>query len=159
MPRTYRLEPRSVFSSEFTAAPAEGDAPAFSPSIDAFAEEGTMVDDAGRSLSIAKHGLGSGHWSLQIDGMTLAQAHKLDAFSRSFSLDPAGGGGSFALRAEHPLARSFLMLRGDTQIGSIAPDGPFTRRATLEFADDVDPRIALFCFWLAALMWRRTARE
>jgi hypothetical protein len=64
--------------------------------------------------------------------------------------------GDLVLRAESPLGGSFSVDRGRNVIARIAPDHPFTRRASIEvLTDKWDFAIMSFLFWLVVLMWRR----
>ncbi len=53
---------------------------------------------------------------------------------------------------------STLDVRGRV-VGHIRPEHPFTRRARVECAADIPEPDQLFAFWLAALTWRRAARN
>lgn len=123
-----------------------------------FGEGGRILYQSGGTvvLAVAKPHLFTGRWFLGRDGATIAEARKTDALSRRFELRTKTE--LFLLRPEAMLGRAFLMLHAGTPVGRIAPHHAFTRRADCRFAEELDPPIALFAFWLAALMWRRQAR-
>jgi hypothetical protein len=117
-------------------------------------EQGSMTI-GGEYHGVRKHGVFSGHWTLEAHSAAIATAQKANAFTRSFHL--ATTSGSVALSAQSALERTML-LHGAGFDGVIAPVHPFTRRATIT-GQIPDFRTACFAFWLTVLLWRRAAHS
>jgi hypothetical protein len=118
-------------------------------------EQGAITDDD-RRFEVCKHGVFSGHWTLDHGRESVASAHKASAFTRTFEIEAAEG--SLVLSAESAVGRSFHLERSGEQIATLRPDHAFTRRATIEFlADACDFATVCFAFWLVVLTWRRAA--
>lgn len=117
-----------------------------------------VIETDGQYLEIRKHGMMSGHWTLEQDWKPIVTAQKSNPFTRTFVLEDEQG--TLRLYAQSPLGRSFLLERGNREIASLEPVHPFTRRATID-ADTRDCRFVTlaFCFWLVALTWRRAAKN
>ena len=121
-----------------------------------FGEQGEIAF-AGTTYQVVKHGLMSGRWSL-LDGIkTLAEAHKPSALFREFEIRI--GPQRLHLKAESALARSYRLQSDTGCSGEIWPAHPFTRRAFMRCSPATPPLTQLFCFWLAALTWRRSAQN
>lgn len=118
-------------------------------------EQGAVTAD-GTRLEIRKHGVLSGHWTLEHEGNEVASAQKSNAFSRTFEIqDPSG---HLVLRAVSALGRSFHLERSGEVVATVSPDHLFTRRATIEIlAEQWDLPTVCFSFWLVVLTWRRAA--
>jgi hypothetical protein len=115
-------------------------------------EQGVITAD-GIPFDVRKHGVFSGHWTLDHDGQSVASAEKSSAFTRS--LEIRGAEDILLLRAESALGRSFRIERSAEVIVTIRPDHVFTRRATIEtLGQKWDFRLVCFAFWLVVLMWR-----
>tara|TARA_R100000027_G_scaffold8406_1_gene6229 strand:+ start:10191 stop:10670 length:480 start_codon:yes stop_codon:yes gene_type:complete len=148
--------PKSIFSWDFIIRES-GDL-----SNKGFVEFNWMTEQGSirfldKSFSVDKRDWLSGHWSLVLDDQKIAQAEKVSAFSRSFELSTEEG--ALRLKASNPLQRRFEILSGDSCIGRIAPVGPFVRKAQIRCAETVSVETQLFCFWLAALMWKRSSQS
>ena len=61
--------------------------------------------------------------------------------------------------AAAPIGRTFHISTAGTTQGTIRPAHPFTRRAFVECNDSVPELVQLFAFWLAALTWKRAAKN
>jgi hypothetical protein len=105
--------------------------------------------------AVSKHGVFSGHWSLDSNQETIYTAQKSSAFTRSFEV--TGASGSAVLRARSAFGRT-MVFQGTGVDCEISPAHPFTRRAFIN-GDYDDFRRVSFAFWLAALVWRRSARN
>lgn len=120
-------------------------------------EHGTIKVD-GTPFDIQKHGVFSGHWTLNHEGQEVISAQKSTAFTRTFKIqDPRG---ELVLRAKSPLGRSFHLERSNDVVATMSPDHAFTRRATISiFTKQYDLPTLYFSFWLVVLMWRRAAQR
>jgi hypothetical protein len=61
----------------------------------------------------------------------------------------------YTLRAKSPFRRQLLLLEGSTQIGSISPDGLFTRKAEVELPQALPLFLKVFIIWLAMTIWKQ----
>jgi hypothetical protein len=52
------------------------------------------------------------------------------------------------------LRRQLLLFEGSKQIGSIAPEGPFTSKASVEFSQTFPMFLQVFVIWLAMMLWK-----
>jgi hypothetical protein len=148
------LVPRSLCSWDFSATGlSSGTA---SVEYNWASEQGRILA-APASYEIRKHGVFSGHWTLEHAGSVVAEAHKPSAMFRSFEV--TDGGTRLTIRAESALSRVFEIEAAQRVIGRVRPDHAFTRRSTLDCPDSVPEHIQLFAFWLAALTWRRAANN
>ncbi len=143
--------PRSAFSKQFYVHGGQdlrGDVEY------RLATEQGSLNWGGETFGVRKHGPGSGYWTLEHRGEILADAQKPSAFRRRLLVETADLKLELCPRSAY--RRAFDVLQGGRVIGTIEPDHAFTRRATLEFGEDIAEHIQLFCFWLVALMWRRS---
>lgn len=122
--------------------------------FDWMGEQGTITID-GESHDVHKHGVFSGHWTMDSNSTTVATAQKSSAFTRSFELATSSGG--VILRAQSTFGRTML-LEGPGFDGAITPDHPFTRQSSITGRIS-DFRIACFAFWLTVLLWRRASQS
>jgi hypothetical protein len=53
--------------------------------------------------------------------------------------------------------RAFELLDGERQIGAIAPESAWTRRATADLPPDWPAPITAFVIWLVIILWKRDA--
>jgi hypothetical protein len=146
--------PRSLCSWEFQVS-GLSTGPAILD-FDFFTEYG-RISIGGTEHAIRKHGILSGHWTLELDETTLAEAKKPNALSRTF--DIRSGPTQLTVRAHTALTRRFDLFQGGETVGMIRPEHPFTRRAVIECDSSVPEAVQLFAFWLVVLTWRRSARN
>lgn len=64
-------------------------------------------------------------------------------------------GRQYTLRANSPFRRQLLLLEGSTQIGSISPEGLFTRTAEVELPQTLPLFLKVFIIWLAMTIWKQ----
>ena len=142
--------PKGIFSWAFSL---EGGGHRASVGLDWIVEQGAITAD-GMEFRVSKHGVLSGHWTLEREGREMASAQKANPFTRTFDMQIPSG--SLVLRAASALLRSFRLERSGELLASISPDHAFTRRAMIKtFAQDLDMPTICFSFWLAVLTWRR----
>jgi hypothetical protein len=147
-------EPCSIFNWDFDVLGA--DAGQASMTLDFWFEQGTITL-GGDQFTIRKHGMMSGHWSLEKGDEPIADAVKPSALFRSF--DVLTEGLTLTVAAQSPFTRRFNIFAGNEVIGVVRPTAWFFRRTVIECPASVPETIQLFCFWLAVLTWRRTARS
>jgi hypothetical protein len=125
-------------------------------SFNFFTEQGAITLGPGE-FTIRKHGPLSGHWTLEQNGQSVAEAYKPNALFRRFELRAIET--PLIVKACSPFSRRFEILVGDNPVGTIWPAHLFTRRAFMECTPDIPELAQLFAFWLVALTWRRQARD
>jgi hypothetical protein len=121
-----------------------------------FTEQGAITLGPGE-FTIRKHGPLSGHWTLEQNGQSVAEAYKPNALFRRFELNAIET--PLTVQARSPFTRRFEILRDDSRLGNIWPAHLFTRRAFMECTPDIPELAQLFAFWLVVLTWRRQARD
>lgn len=123
---------------------------------DWLAEQGRIMGP-GLDYEIRKHGMFSGHWTLESVGQVVSDARKPSAMIRSFEI--TGREVGFMLRAASPLTRVFEISMNQRVVGRISPVHAFTRRATVACSDAIPEHLQLFAFWLVGLTWKRSANN
>jgi hypothetical protein len=68
-------------------------------------------------------------------------------------------GREYTLRKPSVWRRTFVLMDGERQIGSIAPESMWSRRATAELPHDWPTPIKLFVIWLVIVLWKRDAES
>jgi hypothetical protein len=96
-----------------------------------------------------------GDFVLEHAGTTLARATKPSAFHRLFEIRYMER--SYTLKAKSTFGRSYVLLDGSTEIGTLELESWWTRRATAHLPDDWPMPIKSFAVWLAIVMWKRDA--
>jgi hypothetical protein len=91
---------------------------------------------------------------LEVDGLDY-DVYRESPFG-DFILQHAG---SILARATKPSAfrRSFVILDGETEVGSIVPENSFTRRAMVTLPDGWPLPVQSFAMWLTVIHWKRDA--
>ena len=92
--------------------------------------ETAVLTIEGRRCRVYREGLMSGAFLLESAGTVLARAEKPSAFRRTLRIHYEGRG--FTLRATSVSRRYFVLLDGSRQIGSLAPNSVFARRAAVD---------------------------
>jgi hypothetical protein len=117
-----------------------------------YGEKGAFAVD-GVQYEINREGL-LGDFVLESGAAAIARATEPSLFRRTFVI--SHGSREFTLRAQSPILRTFLVEEGGKRIGSIAPEGVFTRKAAVDLPGLPLP-VTLFLVWLTVLFWRRQA--
>ena len=116
-------------------------------------EQGNITVDE-MPFKVRKHGMLSGHWSLDRGEEQVVSGKKTTAFTRTFEIQDSVD--NLVLLAESTFTRSFRVERSGNVIAKIYPDHSFTRRATIDtFAQYLNFTTMAFSFWLVVLTWRR----
>lgn len=146
--------PRGICSWDFRL---DGDGHQATLEFNWVGEQGYITAD-GVSFEVCKHGMLSGHWTLDSAGVEIASGQKSTAFTRTFEIRDRKE--TLLLRAESPFGRSFRIERSGDVIATVFPDHLLTRRATIETLDCKVGFITIcFSFWLVVLTWRRAANS
>lgn len=143
--------PTSLCSWDFTL---NGDSHHSLLTVNHLSEQGTALID-GESFDIRKHGMTSGHWTLDNQVGTVLSAQKSSPFTRAFDFQTEAG--LVTLAAASAFGRTML-IQGSGFNAAITPVHPFTRRATISETGP-DYRVVCFAFWLTILLWRRAANN
>jgi hypothetical protein len=85
----------------------------------------------------------------------IARAHRPRKLFREFIVEHADR--RYTLCAKSPFRRQFLLLDGGKQVGSISPEGLFTRKAAVELPQSLPLYLQLFIVWLAMTLWKHEA--
>jgi hypothetical protein len=134
-----------------------------------------FVTDAGRQLaefnlsSWREHGVVSvdgidyrlcressfGDFVLEHAGSVIARATKPSAFRREFVIRYKEK--PYTLRAKSALSRTYVVLDGSMEVGSITPENWLTRKANVDLPDDWPFLLKSFAMWLTIIHWKRDA--
>lgn len=82
----------------------------------------------------------------------VARADRRRSWLREFSIEHSGH--HYTLRPMAAFRRSFLLLEGSTQVGTIFPNGLFTRKAAVELPQALPLFLRVFIIWLAMTLWK-----
>ena len=85
----------------------------------------------------------------------IARAERPRWWSRKFIIEHSGR--RYTLRAKSLLSRQLLLFEGSQRIGSIAPEGLFTTKASVEFPQTLPMFLQVFIIWLAMTVWKGEA--
>jgi hypothetical protein len=146
--------PKSLFSWSFEVH-GLSNGPA-SLAFEFFKEQGS-ISLRGAKFHVRKHGFLSGHWSLELDGKSYADALKPNAMFRLFEV--SAGAVQLTVKAQSAFTRRYDIISGGQVIGRIQPAHVFTRRGFIDCDSVVPEVVQLFSFWLAVITWRRSARS
>lgn len=99
----------------------------------------------------------SGDFIIEAAGRELARATKPSAFRDTMIVHY--GGKDYTLRKPSIWRRAFALMDGERQIGSIAPESAWSRRATADLPPDWPVPIKAFVIWLVIILWKRDAKS
>jgi len=100
-----------------------------------------------------REGSMSGAFILEHAGSVLARAEKPSAFRRELVISHAGR--EYTLRPESLFRRAFVLMDGSRQVGSLAPNSAFTRKAAADLPPHLPLPVRMFIVWLTVISWRR----
>jgi hypothetical protein len=122
----------------------------------AWGSESATIRIGSETYRTYRQGFMSGLFLLEsANGGIFATADKPSAFVRSFQL--TFDGQTFALEAESAFFRKFILRDRGEVIGSIYPNGIFTRASTIDLPESFPLPLRAFMFWLVALLWKRAS--
>lgn len=142
--------PKKWFSWDFTVT--EGDRAIADIDISWWREQGVLTVQ-GVGYRVYREGMMRGDFILEAAGSVVARAQKPSAFRRSFIVGHEGK--RFTLRAKSAGRQTFLLLDGEREIGSLSPEGIFTRRAVVDLPPTLPLPMKVFIIWLAVILWKR----
>jgi hypothetical protein len=115
-------------------------------------EKGALAIDGARYRVYREAPL-SGAFVLAGAGGVLARAEKPSVFRREFVVRHAGR--EYTLRPRSMFRRAFVLLDGSREVGSLAPQSAFTRKAAADLPHDLPLPVRAFIVWLILVSWRR----
>ena len=83
----------------------------------------------------------------------VARTEQPRKWRRELIIDHAGR--RYTLRAKSGFRREFLLLDGPVKIGSISPEGLFTRRADADLPKFFPLYLQVFIIWLVMTLWKQ----
>jgi hypothetical protein len=119
-----------------------------------WADKGELTVE-GVTYTARREGVMSGAFLLESTAGVVARATKPSALRRSLIVEHSGR--QYTLRAASALRREFVLLDGSTRIGSLSPEGIFTRRAAVDLPSTLPLTVRVFIIWLAAMLWKHEA--
>ena len=149
-----KVVPKSWFSWDFRVL--DGERSVAEIEFSRWSEKGRLILGSA-SLDVHREGWMSGAFVLQADGVVVARAEKPSAFHRSYAIEC--GEKRYTLRAESVFGRAFVLLDGTKVLGSVSPEGLFSRRARADISAELPLPLRIFILWLALLLWRRAANS
>ncbi len=111
----------------------------------------------GREYPLHREGVVGGDFILEGDDAVMARAAKLSPFSRSFEVILRDR--SYVLKRMNLFSRKYLIMFGDREVGSIAPEGIPSLRLKAVFPEELSLPVKVFMFWLVALQRKRAAKR
>jgi hypothetical protein len=142
--------PRRWFSWDFTVT--DGSRSVATIDVSWWREQGTLTI-GGADHRVFREGMLSGDFVLEAAGSVVARACKPSAFRAVFAVEHAGR--RYTLRRESMLRRRMVLLEGDRTIGSLSPQGWFSRRAEVDLPSDLPLAARVFVILLAVILWKR----
>ena len=145
------LAPRHWYSWDFFVF--DGDRQLAEFNLSSWREKGVVSVDGVDYHLYRESALGD--FVLQHAGSVIARATKPSAFRREFVIRYKEK--PYTLLAKSAFSRTFVVLDGSTEIGSIAPERLTTRRAMADLPDNWPLLLKSFAMWLTIVQWKREA--
>ncbi len=142
--------PNHWFSWDFTVM--EGSQSVADIDVSSWREKGLLTVQ-GVTYEVYREGLMSGAFILESAGSVLARAEKPSAFRRSFIIEHVGR--QYTLCATSAFRREFLLSEDSREIGSLSPEGIFTRRTRVDLPEELPLPVKVFIIWLSIILWKR----
>lgn len=149
---TMTIEPKHWYSWDFDARGEDGVSIDFD--LSHWREKGVITVD-GVEHRVFREGWMSGDFVMERDGQAIVRAEKPSAFRNAFIVSVEGR--QYTLRKKSFARRAFVLMQGDTEVGSLAPDTFWKRRATVSLPADLPAPVRAFITWLAIILWKREA--
>jgi hypothetical protein len=122
--------------------------------LSAWRERADIMIDGG-THRVFREGAVSGDFIIERGGLKLARATKPSAFRNMFIVHYNGR--DYTLRKRSVWGRTFELMDGERQIGSIERTSWWTRRAAADLPSDWPVPVKAFVIWLAIILWKREA--
>lgn len=119
-----------------------------------FGSEGAKITVAGETFSVRGEGWFNREYFLATADNSIIASAENPVFSGRFVVNFDNR--TYSLEKESGLLNpNYILLDGAGVIGSIKPDGIFSRKSTIDIRGDLPLHIQAFLFWLVALLWKR----
>jgi hypothetical protein len=82
----------------------------------------------------------------------LARATRKRRWSHEFAIAHAGR--QYTLRQRSAFRNQYLLLEGTSEVGSISPEGLFTRKASVDLPRALPLFLQVFVVWLVMTLWK-----
>ncbi len=148
-----RAIPKGWFSWDFTVVDEES-GPVAEIDVSTWREKGLLTVD-GVGYEVFREGLMSGAFLLKQGDSLLARAEKPSAFRRTFLIDYSDR--HYTLQARSFWRRELVLLDGSLEVGSLAPEGAFSRRMRVDLPEELPLPVEVFLVWLAVILWKRAS--
>ena len=123
--------------------------------LSAWRERGSVVA-GGLEYRISRERAVGTSFVLEGAGSALARAEKTSAFRRAFAI--AHRGEEYTLRARSAWRREMVLFDGEVEIGRVAPERAWGRRARADLPEGLPLEVKLFIIWLSLVLWKRQER-
>jgi len=123
--------------------------------LSAWGERGSVVA-GGLEYRISRERAVGTAFILEGAGSAVARAEKRSALRRTLALAHAGR--QYLLRAPSVWRREMVLYDGDAEVGRVAAERAWSRRARADLPKDLPIEFRLFVVWLCFLLWRRQER-
>jgi len=147
------LEPRRWYSWDY--AVMTGDRTVARLDLSSWRERAEIMIGDVTHRTFREHALGD--FVIEAGGRELARATKPSAFRDTMIVHY--GGRDYTLLKPSIWRRTFALLDGERQIGTIEPESAWTRRAIARFESDWPMPIQTFVIWLVIMLWKRNAQH
>jgi len=147
------LEPRRWYSWDY--AVMTGDRTVARLDLSSWRERAEIMIGDVTHRTFREHALGD--FVIEAGGRELARATKPSAFRDTIILHYCGR--DYTLLKPSIWRRTFALLDGERQIGTIEPESAWTRRAIARFESDWPMPIQTFVIWLVIMLWKRNAQH
>ncbi len=145
---------KNLFSWNFTVM--DGSAAVAEINMSWWRDKGALTVER-RDYPIHREGLVGGAFILEGDDAVMARAEKPNPFSRSFEIQH--GDRHYVLKRKRLVfCRTYVLLAGDSEVGSIAAQGIPSRRLRAVFPEELPLPVSVFILWLVILQRKRAAK-
>jgi hypothetical protein len=151
---TLRAIPKGWFSGDFYVL--DGARQVAEMDLSKWREQGVLIVE-GTPYQVYRERLMSGAFILETAGSVVVRAEKPSVFFRRFLIECQGR--QFMLQAKSVFGREFTLFDGPSEIGSIAPEGIFTRRAEAHLPEELPLPLKAFILWLVLIIWKRESSD
>jgi hypothetical protein len=145
-----RAVPKRWFSSDYKVLENDTAIAIIDASLMREAAELTIKGSTYRAY---REGLVSGAFILEGGGAMLARAVKPSALYRSFEVELEGR--RLTLEADSVWTRKFVLSERGVPVGSVYPENAFTKKAVIDFPEEISLAGRVFLFWLVMILWKR----
>ena len=146
-----RAVPKGWFSSVYKVLDNNTHVATIDPS---YFREAAELTIRGSTYSLYREGLMSGAFVLKSGGSVLARAVKPSALYRSFQVEYRGK--QYTLEAKTVWSKKFVLSEGGVRVGAVYPERALTRKAVVDFPDEIPLAVKVFMFWLVMILWNRS---